>query len=686
MTIEQFPDERLDLFPVGMRVLAVDDDPTCLILLQTLLRKCQYHVTTTNQAITALKLLRENRNKFDLVISDVHMPDMDGFKLLELVGLELDLPVIMLSANGDTKLVMKGITHGACDYLLKPIRIEELKNIWQHVVRKKKVESKEENNSNKPYHESDGGQMGDSYQNGKLNRKRKDQKEDDDEDHADNGDNNEDASMQKKPRVVWTADLHRKFVAAVNQLGLEKAVPKRILDMMNVETLTRENVASHLQKYRLYLRRISSSQQADMVAALGGADSVYLRMGSLNGYGNYNGLAGSAQFHGQFQNAAVKSLSSSGMLGRLNSAAGLGMRGISSSSGMVQLGHADNLSKTPISNQTNSHPVLLPGNQYGSILHGMPASFEFDQVQHKAVGYIGDISNANNVTTVFPISCSISDRGTNGTSSTKSSLLGGPYNPMSLQGRPQRIERNQVCGNQSCVTLASNTEFCACLRDFASCNDGLPPNLPFEIQSNSFTSSDSMNQDIPTHFGNNKSSVAMVKGCKSPNTSSITTVGTGFPVLRTDLQSQAAPRFGSNSKENMSHNPNQGWDVKKSDPSHNQNLMCASMNSSIPPHGVLGPSSQMLDSRNAVCNGKNDYIMTGRTNPFNPLSMQHNEVEQSAIGTTIKLKQGHIVDQTRPHDCQSYDDVGCLEDLVSALMKEEEDKPTIEWEGDWIWI
>ncbi|MBA0806962.1 hypothetical protein Gohar_022802, partial [Gossypium harknessii] len=61
------------------------------------------------------------------------MPDMDVFKLLELVGLEMDLPVIMLSTHGDTELVMKGITHGACDSLLKPVRIEELKNIWQHV-------------------------------------------------------------------------------------------------------------------------------------------------------------------------------------------------------------------------------------------------------------------------------------------------------------------------------------------------------------------------------------------------------------------------------------------------------------------------------------------------------------------------------------------------------------------------
>jgi len=56
-------------------------------------------VTTAQNAITALNLLRENKSDFDLVISNVHMQDMDGFKLLELVGLEMDLPVISKLCN-----------------------------------------------------------------------------------------------------------------------------------------------------------------------------------------------------------------------------------------------------------------------------------------------------------------------------------------------------------------------------------------------------------------------------------------------------------------------------------------------------------------------------------------------------------------------------------------------------------
>jgi two-component response regulator (ARR-B family) len=51
-------------------------------------------VTTCHLARDALTLLRERKDGYDIVISDVNMPDMDGFKLLEHVGLEMDLPVI----------------------------------------------------------------------------------------------------------------------------------------------------------------------------------------------------------------------------------------------------------------------------------------------------------------------------------------------------------------------------------------------------------------------------------------------------------------------------------------------------------------------------------------------------------------------------------------------------------------
>lgn len=51
-------------------------------------------MTKCNRAVVALSLLRENKNGYDIVISDVHMPDMDGFKLLVQIGLEMDLPVI----------------------------------------------------------------------------------------------------------------------------------------------------------------------------------------------------------------------------------------------------------------------------------------------------------------------------------------------------------------------------------------------------------------------------------------------------------------------------------------------------------------------------------------------------------------------------------------------------------------
>lgn len=120
----------------------------------------------------------------------------------------------VMSVDGETSRVMRGVQHGACDYLLKPIRMKELRNIWQHVYRKKIHDhdpALEEmliiTNPNPPSQSP----CFFSDITPPTTKKRKDFLED----HKDF------ISSSKKPRVVWTVDLHQKFVKAVNLIGFE---------------------------------------------------------------------------------------------------------------------------------------------------------------------------------------------------------------------------------------------------------------------------------------------------------------------------------------------------------------------------------------------------------------------------------------------------------------------------------
>ena len=199
-----------------------------------------------------------------------------------------------MSANGETSVVLRGITHGAVDYLLKPVRIEELRNIWQHVVRRRREHSSAGSPPrDEPEERGSAGKAAD-----KSGSRKEKKRKDGDGDAAEYAEvrprrgsrlgarslaraaharahirkgsdssccvaSQEEATQQKKPRVVWSVELHQQFVNAVNSLGIDKAVPKRILDLMGVQGLTRENVASHLQKYRLYLKRLQNVQAED---------------------------------------------------------------------------------------------------------------------------------------------------------------------------------------------------------------------------------------------------------------------------------------------------------------------------------------------------------------------------------------------------------------------------------------
>jgi len=105
-----------------------------------------------------------------------------------------------MSADDGKSVVMKGVTHGACDYLIKPVRIEALKNIWQHVIRKRKNGLKDVEQSgsveegDRVLKGCDDGDYSSSVNEGRGSKKRRDEEEE--------GDERDDSSTLKKPRVV----------------------------------------------------------------------------------------------------------------------------------------------------------------------------------------------------------------------------------------------------------------------------------------------------------------------------------------------------------------------------------------------------------------------------------------------------------------------------------------------------
>jgi len=109
-----------------LRVLVVDDDCSVAETLRDLLRFKGFDVETAENGKQAIDLIKRPHH-FDLMITDMRMPEMDGLELLKAIRqLKTDLPIIILTGYATVENGIHSMEQGAYDYLFKPFNIEEL--------------------------------------------------------------------------------------------------------------------------------------------------------------------------------------------------------------------------------------------------------------------------------------------------------------------------------------------------------------------------------------------------------------------------------------------------------------------------------------------------------------------------------------------------------------------------------
>ena len=122
-TIEANEDEDRDVY----RLLVVEDNVELLMLMKQAL-KSQYKVYLASNGVEALKII--HKKGLDLIVSDVMMPEMDGYELTKVLKSDENynyLPIILLTAKTQEEDIEEGLRAGADEYLKKPFRIGDLK-------------------------------------------------------------------------------------------------------------------------------------------------------------------------------------------------------------------------------------------------------------------------------------------------------------------------------------------------------------------------------------------------------------------------------------------------------------------------------------------------------------------------------------------------------------------------------
>jgi len=123
-------------------VLVVDDEKNYLIVLEDLLLDEGYDVVTASSGNEAIEVIK--RRPVDSVLSDIKMPGMTGIELLEqIMGLDHDLPVILMTAFAEVDQAVDAMKKGALDHIQKPFDNRDVKRAVARGVEKRSLIKKD---------------------------------------------------------------------------------------------------------------------------------------------------------------------------------------------------------------------------------------------------------------------------------------------------------------------------------------------------------------------------------------------------------------------------------------------------------------------------------------------------------------------------------------------------------------
>ncbi|XP_073317474.1 two-component response regulator-like APRR1 [Primulina huaijiensis] len=125
-----------------VRILLCDNDDKSSEEVFTLLCKCAYQVISVRSPRQVIGALNAAGPDIDIILSEVDLPMSRGLKMLKYIMREKELrriPVIMMSDQDEVSIVVKCLKFGAADYLVKPLRTNELLNLWTHMWRRRRM-------------------------------------------------------------------------------------------------------------------------------------------------------------------------------------------------------------------------------------------------------------------------------------------------------------------------------------------------------------------------------------------------------------------------------------------------------------------------------------------------------------------------------------------------------------------